>query len=630
MALSTRVDAVASSRAVTPVHVTPRPVAPLHATHVHPDVRVLVALRHAVSGLEGPAYETLPLLPEETIKDIKVHLRNRGWFSSRHCLVFGDKETAEAIRVSDMVGSSGITHPSILHVFVKLADVDHVKIRTLKREFSLSNQAASSAGRSAPEGGAAFAESALALALPSVATADPDAGSSTPTSQAVVHLMVHKSAKVNWHHLSEDKFELSINSSDTVDSLIRKLEAAHGEPLDAESHSVLFDGQVLPSGQPLANYGVGKGSVLELVPHEPLAHAESLPDGSPLLSSPSHQLHENWQRARAGLAEGHSPRLAKAGTGGSYFLQDVEGNSVAVFKPEDEEPLAINNPKGRTPGSSSDGGGSSGEGLRRGTRPGEGAVREVAAYVLDHGHFSGVPPTALVSCFVNQASGGAVKVGSLQQFVDSEGDCEERGTSHFPTSEVHKIAVLDLRLANTDRNGGNILAQRDAGSGEWSLIPIDHGYCLPASFEDITFEWMYWQQAEQPFDETTLAYIQALDAEHDLSILAAHGLAFRPECLRVFRVCTMLLKKGAAAGLTPYQIASIMCRQGVGKSPLEKLHTNALVLAAAAGGGARVRRTSRLGDLASLELQAYLNQMEMLLDQYLEEFLLEGEDLLAY
>jgi len=120
-----------------------------------------------------------------------------------------------------------------------------------------------------------------------------------------------------------------------------------------------------------------------------------------------------------------------------------------------------------------------------------------------------------------------------------------------------------------------------------------------------------------------------LDAEHDLSILSAHGLTFRSECLRVFRVCTMLLKKGAAAGLNSYQIASIMCRQGLGKSALEKLHANALVLAAAtAGAGNRVPAGSRLNELSGLEQQEYYRQMELLLDQYLEEFLLEGEDLL--
>lgn len=69
------------------------------------------------------------------------------------------------------------------------------------------------------------------------------------------------------------------------------------------------------------------------------------------------------------------------------------------------------------------------------------------------------------------------------------------GYSGFPVSEVHKIAVLDLRLANADRNAGNILARRkpDGSGGEtWELIPIDHGYCLPASFEDLSYEWMYW------------------------------------------------------------------------------------------------------------------------------------------
>ena len=55
------------------------------------------------------------------------------------------------------------------------------------------------------------------------------------------------------------------------------------------------------------------------------------------------------------------------------------------------------------------------QGLRRGIRPGEGAMREVAAFVLDHDHFAGVPPTALVSCHDTSAfscEGG--KVGSLQ------------------------------------------------------------------------------------------------------------------------------------------------------------------------------------------------------------------------
>jgi hypothetical protein len=87
--------------------------------------------------------------------------------------------------------------------------------------------------------------------------------------------------------------------------------------------------------------------------------------------------------------------------------------------------------------------------MRKGVLPGEGAIREVAAFLLDQrqGHFSGVPPTALVS--FQQHSTKAlgvtsiedVKVGSLQRFVVADGDCEERGSCGLPVHQVHKIAV---------------------------------------------------------------------------------------------------------------------------------------------------------------------------------------------
>jgi len=49
-----------------------------------------------------------------------------------------------------------------------------------------------------------------------------------------------------------------------------------------------------------------------------------------------------------------------------------------------------------------------------------------------------------------------VKVGSLQAFQAADGDAEERGVSRLPAHQVHKIAQLDLRLANTDRNGARL------------------------------------------------------------------------------------------------------------------------------------------------------------------------------
>lgn len=297
-----------------------------------------------------------------------------------------DRELADAVRLSDLVSASGKATPAYLHVFVKLTDVESVTMRTLMRELSLSNPVAAEQRLAATMMKAATSGTSL-LALP-CATQQPEAGegvasmgveelpsssasasssASTPFaasfssgdasdtsaqdafnsttadcdshSRAVVHLCIHKSAKVNWHHMSENKFELSISSSETVESLMRKIEAANG--ISLEPGSILIDGQPLSAGQPLAAYGINRGiTKLELVPLEPEADdAEALPDGSPSLASPAHGLHQHWKAARAGLAEGLAPTLAKAGTGGSYFLQDVSGRPVAVFKPEDEEPL---------------------------------------------------------------------------------------------------------------------------------------------------------------------------------------------------------------------------------------------------------------------------------------------------
>lgn len=83
-------------------------------------------------------------------------------------------------------------------------------------------------------------------------------------------------------------------------------------------------------------------------------------------------------------------------------------------------------------------------------------------------------PLTMMAKLCKPGSGEVGKLGSLQQFVQHDYDSEECGTSIFPTHEVHKICVLDIRMANTDRNGQNILVSRSA-NGACSLTPIDHG-----------------------------------------------------------------------------------------------------------------------------------------------------------
>ena len=77
---------------------------------------------------------------------------------------------------------------------------------------------------------------------------------------------------------------------------------------------------------------------------------------------------------------------------------------------------------------------------------------------------------------------------------------------------------------------------RTAGPCGNACCQVDDQSGTCASVQDIGFEWLYWPQAEQPFDKETLAYIAALDADKDLEILAAHRLKLRPECERVLKV----------------------------------------------------------------------------------------------
>ncbi|KAI3703480.1 hypothetical protein L1987_73582 [Smallanthus sonchifolius] len=163
-----------------------------------------------------------------------------------------------------------------------------------------------------------------------------------------------------------------------------------------------------------------------------------------------------------------------------------------------------------------------------------------------------------------------IKFGSLQMFVKNCGSCEDMGPRDFPVEEVHKITVLDIRTANADRHAGNILLNREGG--HIVLTPVDHGYCLPENFKDCTFDWLYWPQSREPYSKQALDYINSLDAEQDIALLSAYGWDLSLECARTLRVSTMLLKKGAANGLSPFAIGRIMCRETVNKeSMIEKM-----------------------------------------------------------
>mmetsp|Transcript_126094 Transcript_126094/g.251785 ORF Transcript_126094/g.251785 Transcript_126094/m.251785 type:complete len:553 (-) Transcript_126094:86-1744(-) len=282
----------------------------------------------------------------------------------------------------------------------------------------------------------------------------------------------------------------------------------------------------------------------------------------------THEINEVVEESLKALEDGMVPHLVEDGLGGTYFVRDRAGKSIAVFKPRDEEPLAPNNPKVHT-------GRGGGTGLKEGVLVGEAAINEYAAYLVDQVSSpllqAGVCPTALVriansvfhSAEEDRHSAFHVvkdKVGSFQLFAQHDCTSEDIGPARFPTDQVHRIAALDIRLCNTDRHSGNVLI-REIGGEVMDMVPIDHGYALPGDVgTDLTLEWISWKAAKHPFSEAICQEILAIDPEVVEAMLKKRVPSIRPECLATLYTCTRLLQNGVKAGLTAFHIGQLMIR----------------------------------------------------------------------
>ena len=354
------------------------------------------------------------------------------------------------------------------------------------------------------------------------------------------------------------------------------------------------------------------------------------------VASVTDQVQTAFQRGSA-----RAERPPREGVSGTYFIRRVESKSsvLCVFKPVDEEageidrsptvvpplnepagtgespftlgphqgmsaspsdcspvasPLALTNftnysdrLKGDTPG----------------FEVGEGALKEVAAYLLDHDHFARVPQTALATCmfesdlpeknkttpigstpsshsssspshvvdplfFESTTSNGnsnlRTKTGAFQVYVTNVGDADDFGPGVFEKDQVHSVAILDIRTLNCDRHSGNILVTPTKGdstkASRFNIVPIDHGYILPAVVKNIPWPiWMDWSITREPLSPEVKSYVARLDAASEARILndeLENGI--RPGSLRSLKIATTLLKKGTAAGLTLYEIGLLI------------------------------------------------------------------------
>jgi hypothetical protein len=204
----------------------------------------------------------------------------------------------------------------------------------------------------------------------------------------------------------------------------------------------------------------------------------------------------SWEQERAswwkqhmlshqGQGQGHVTdfdygELVQNCCGGTYMMRNSAGAHSAVFKPMDEEPYAPLNPKGFT------GAMDVKSEMKAGVAVGGGAVRECAAFLLDHDGLGCVPCTAMLrivhtTLLPDNEAEVQIKVGSLQRFQQHDCTAEDVGTARFDATQTHAIGVLDVRCFNMDRNSDNVLVRMSStNSASMQLVPIDHGYILPS------------------------------------------------------------------------------------------------------------------------------------------------------
>jgi len=321
-------------------------------------------------------------------------------------------------------------------------------------------------------------------------------------------------------------------------------------------------------------------------------------------------------------------------------------------------------------------------GLRDHFPPGQGCYRERAAYLLDVDHLCGLPCTGLVHiehpCLnYRQRLGHGhshqcgvrafPKLGSLQRFVRSEDSFENFGRGFFrsfplspiPPSlplpshrlafythsvyEVQKIALLDLRILNCDRNSANILVHRKNpdtdpdedravnGSGhgygmsplpgnldtdpfsdyshslprhsgeDFVLVPIDHGYCLPPRLQVFQWDWCWfgYDQIKAPLHPRLRKYLEGLDIEKHIRELERELGHLPGDCIFLVRVMHTLLLEAVRAGLSLWDVANLVAREVDDEpSKVEQLVAQAEEIALqrletymGAGGGVGVDRT---------------------------------------
>ncbi|CAA7023333.1 unnamed protein product [Microthlaspi erraticum] len=206
------------------------------------------------------------------------------------------------------------------------------------------------------------------------------------------------------------------------------------------------------------------------------------------------------------------------------------------------------------------------------------AKKEACVYLLDHPYnnqrsrseniygYAGVLPTV----FVRFTKGNRNMMGVLIDYVETVGNVAEYSTRypHAPISaaQMEKVAMLDLRLGNMDRNPDNMLVRLDDG-GSPHVIPIDHEMIFANEVQNynIVSPPPHWLQLHErsvvdvnkEFSAESVSYLERLQPEEDIEFLTRCGWEPGMVFGERFKIFTAFLKTGVSLGITVYHLGLI-------------------------------------------------------------------------
>uniref|UniRef100_A0A183UXC5 Phosphatidylinositol 4-kinase type 2 n=1 Tax=Toxocara canis TaxID=6265 RepID=A0A183UXC5_TOXCA len=247
---------------------------------------------------------------------------------------------------------------------------------------------------------------------------------------------------------------------------------------------------------------------------------------------------ENLRRCADAMNAGVRPLRIPSGSSGSYFIRDVNEETIAVFKPKNEEPFAPLNPKwpkffqrilcfccfGRAC-----------------LIPNNGYLSETGASLVDEKlELHIVPKTRVVklaspaffysrTCWKTKVP--KLKAGSYQLFVhgyvSANSIVPEWSKEGRPCPLTHKEAerfkmlfqkmcVLDYVIRNTDRHMDNWLIKYEKNK-VMEIAAIDNGLAFPVKHPETTsrlrpfpFGWAHLSWAKMSWDEDLRAHLLRL------------------------------------------------------------------------------------------------------------------------